>query len=75
MVDLKTVKNIPPVEQWAQMMKSSSPQEALRLWQFALECLHATNSQDQDGWGRHIGIAERVLLERGIDPHAELAGV
>jgi hypothetical protein len=54
------------------MMESSSPAEAIRLWQFAVECLHATNGQDQDGWGRHIGIAERVLRERGIDPHDHL---
>ena len=47
-------------------MESSSPEEALRLWQLAIECLDATKSQDQDGWGRHIGIAERVLREHSI---------
>jgi hypothetical protein len=72
MVTIETVKNIPPTEEWTLMMESSSPAEAIRLWQFAIECLHATNAQDQDGWGRHIGIAERVLRERGIDPYAHL---
>lgn len=51
------------------MMETSSPREALRLWQLAIECPDATNSQDQEGWGRHIGIAERVLTERGIPRH------
>jgi len=31
--------------------------------------LNATNSQDQDGWGRRIGIAERILDEREIPRH------
>ena len=66
MVTMETVKNVPSVERWTHMMESSSPEEALRLWQFAIECLDATNSQDQQGWGGHIGIAERVLRERKI---------
>ena len=66
MVTMETVKNIPSVERWTHMMESSSPEEALRLWQLAIECLDATNSKDQQGWGGHIGIAERVLRERGI---------
>jgi hypothetical protein len=66
MVTMETVKNVPSVERWTHMMESSSPEEALRLWQLAIECLDATNSQDQQGWGGHIGIAERVLRERGI---------
>lgn len=66
MVTIETVKNIPSVEQWTHMLESASPVEAIQLWQLAIECLIATNSQDQQGWGTHIGIAERVLRERGI---------
>lgn len=66
MVTMETVKQVPSVERWTHMMNSSSPEEALRLWQLAIECLDATHSQDQQGWGGHIGIAERVLRERGI---------
>jgi hypothetical protein len=65
-VTMETVRNVPSAERWTHMMESSSPKEALRLWQLAIECLDATNSQDQQGWGGHIGIAERVLRERGI---------
>ena len=66
MVTIETVRNIPSVEQWTQVLESSSPVEAIRLWQLAIECLDATNSQDQQGWGTRIGIAERILRERGI---------
>jgi hypothetical protein len=66
MVTIETVKNVPSVERWTHMMESSSPEEALRLWQLAIECLDATQGLDQQGWGRHIGIAENVLKERGI---------
>ena len=66
MVTIDTIKNVPSVERWTHIMETSSPEEALRLRQLAIECLDATNSQDQEGWGRHIGIAERVLRERGI---------
>ena len=66
MVDIETVKNIPSVERWTHMMESSSPEDALRLRTLAIECLDATKSQDQKGWGGHDGIAERVLRERGI---------
>jgi len=70
MVTIETINNVPSVDRWTQMMETSSPKEALRLWQLAIECLDATNSQDQEGWGRHVGIAERVLRERGI-PRSE----
>jgi hypothetical protein len=63
---METVKNVPSVERWTHMMETASPEEALRLWQLAIECLDATNSRDQQGWGGHIGIAERVFRERGI---------
>jgi hypothetical protein len=66
MVTLETVKNVPSVEDWTRMMQTASLAEAIKLWQLSIECLAATNSQDQDGWGRRIGIAERVLDERGI---------
>jgi hypothetical protein len=69
MVTIETVKNVPSEEDWTSMMQTASPMEAIRLWQLSLECLDATNSQDQDGWGRRIGIAERILEERGIPRH------
>lgn len=53
------------------MMQTASPAEAIKLWQLSIECLHATNSQDQEGWGRRIGIAERVLDQRGIPRYPE----
>jgi len=53
------------------MMETASPAEAIKLWQLSIECLDATNSQDQEGWGRRIGIAERVLNERGISRYPE----
>jgi hypothetical protein len=43
--------------------------EAIKLWQLTIQCLDATNSQDQEGWGRRIGIAERILEQRGIPRH------
>jgi hypothetical protein len=66
MVTIETVKNVPTVEAWTHMMRTASPEEAVKLWQLSIECLDATKSQDQDGWGRRIGIAERILNERGI---------
>ena len=51
------------------MMRTASPAEAIRLWQLSIECLDATKSQDQQGWGQRIGIAETVLKERGIPYH------
>jgi hypothetical protein len=71
MVNLEQVKNVPSVEDWKRMMQAASPAEAIKLWQLSIECLHATNSQDQEGWGRRIGIAERVLNERGIPRYPE----
>ncbi len=53
------------------MMQTASLAEGIKLWQLSIECLDATNSQDQEGWGRRIGIAERVLRERGIPLHPE----
>jgi hypothetical protein len=46
------------------MMQKASPYEALKLRQHAIICL-AQNLQNQR-WGVLIGIAERVLRERGI---------
>ena len=69
MVTMEQVKNVPSVEDWTHMMQTASPAEAIKLWQLSIECLDATNSQDQEGWGRRIGIAERVLNERGIPRH------
>ena len=66
MVTIETIKNVPSEEDWTQMMRTASPAEAIRLWQLSIECLDATQSQDQQGWGQRIGIAERVLRERGI---------
>jgi hypothetical protein len=68
MVTIETVKNVPSVEDWTRLMQTASPDEAIKLWQLSIECLDATNSQDQNGWGQRIGIAERILKERGI-PH------
>jgi hypothetical protein len=48
------------------MMQNASSSEAIKLWQLSIECLDATKSQDQVGWGTRIGIAERILNERGI---------
>jgi hypothetical protein len=48
------------------LMQTASPAEAIKLWQLSIECLDATKSQDQEGWGRRIGIAESVLEQRGI---------
>lgn len=48
------------------MMQAASPAEAIKLWQLSIECLAATNNQDQEGWGTRIGIAERILDQRGI---------
>ncbi len=48
------------------MMDDASAEEAIKLWQLSIACLAATNCQDQDGWGRRIGIAERILDKRGI---------
>lgn len=69
MVTTEQVKNVPSVEDWTNMMQTASPAEAIMLWQLSIECLNATNSQDQDGWGRRIGIAERILDEREIPRH------
>jgi hypothetical protein len=69
MVDLETVKNVPSVEKWTHMMRTASPEEAYKLWQLSIECLDATNSQDQAGWGQRIGIAERIMDERGFSRH------
>jgi hypothetical protein len=66
MVTIETVKNVPSVEDWTHMMQTTSPAEAIKLWQLSIECLDATKSQDQEGWGRRIGIAERILEQRGI---------
>jgi len=71
MVTIETIKNVPSVEDWTHMMETASPAEAIKLWQLSIECLDATNSQDQEGWGRRIGIAERVLNERGISRYPE----
>jgi len=69
MVTIETVKNVPSIEDWAHMMQTASPADAVKLWQLSIECLDATKSQDQDGWGRRIGMAERILDERGISRH------
>ena len=66
MVTTEQVKNVPSVEDWTHMMQTASPTEAIKLWQLSIECLAATNNQDQDGWGTRIGLAERILSERGI---------
>jgi hypothetical protein len=66
MVPIETVKNVPTAEDWTHMMQTASPEEAIKLWQLSIECLDATKSKDQDGWGRRIGIAEQILDERGI---------
>lgn len=71
MVTMEQVKNVPSVEDWTHMMQTASPAEAIKLWQLSIECLDATNSQDQQGWGTRIGIAERILGERGIPRHPE----
>lgn len=71
MVAIETVKNVPSVEDWTRMMETASRAEAIKLWQLSIECLDATNSQDQEGWGRRIGIAELVLNERGISRYPE----
>jgi hypothetical protein len=69
MVTIEQVKNVPSVEDWTHMMQTASPMEAIKLCQLSIECLDATNSQDQEGWGRRIGIAERILEQRGIPRH------
>ena len=49
------------------MMETASPEEAVKLRNFAGECLAATNATDQR-WGVLIGIAERTMRARGIAP-------
>ena len=66
MVTIEVIQNAPSQDHWTDMMRSYAPKDALRLWQLAIECLDATDCKDQDGWGRRIGIAERILEERGI---------
>ncbi len=66
MVPLEQVEDVPSEERWEHMMQTASPGEAVRLWQFAIVCLSATGNQDQDGWGRLIGVSERILEKRGI---------
>jgi hypothetical protein len=66
MVTIEQVKNVPSVEDWTHMMQTASPAEAIKLWRLSIECLDATKSQDQEGWGRRIGIAEKILEQRGI---------
>jgi hypothetical protein len=66
MVAIETVEAVPSVEEWTKMMDDASAEEAIKLWQLSIACLAATNCQDQDGWGRRIGIAERILDKRGI---------
>ena len=39
------------------MMENCPPEQALWLRQLAIECLDATQSQDQHGWGEHMGFA------------------
>ncbi len=66
MVPLEQVENVPSEKHWEHMMQNAPPEEAKKLWQLAQECLYTTKNQDQDGWGRLIGIAQRILEDRGI---------
>jgi hypothetical protein len=68
-VTLETVRDVPSVEDWTRMVQTATPAEAVKLWQLSIECLEVTKGQDQGGWGTRIGIAERVLGERGISWH------
>jgi hypothetical protein len=46
-------------------LRNATNTGAVRLWQHALSCL----SQDIQGerWAPIVGIAERIMLERGIE--------
>jgi hypothetical protein len=65
MVTIELLNNVPSAEEWERRMLNASQDEAIKLWQLSIECLH-TKNQDQEGWGRRIGIAQRVLSTRGI---------
>ncbi len=66
MVTVEGLRNPPSQRDWGQILRNAPPEEARRLRQHALECLHATNAQDQDAWGRRVAIAEEILADRGI---------
>lgn len=66
MVTAADYLNPPPESEWREWLRKAGPKEALGLRQFALECLAATNAQDQGGWGRLVGVAEEELRARGI---------
>jgi len=55
---------VPTKEEWAAQIREATPEDALRLLDYANFCL-ARNVQDQR-WGLLIGIAERILRERRI---------
>jgi hypothetical protein len=72
-VTIETAQNVPSMEEWIYKMENSSREDALRMCQFATDCLYVIQSlrqQDQLAiecrWSSLIGIAERVLKERGI---------
>ena len=56
---------IPTTEKWTKWMTEAPADEALRLRQHALSCLHQNVHAQQ--WGVLIGIAEQILRVRGID--------
>lgn len=66
MVTVEELRTPPVQSDWRQRLCTAPRVEALTLRQHALECLHATNAQDQKGWGRLVGIAEDELGARGI---------
>jgi hypothetical protein len=45
------VKIVPSSEDWTHIDQTASPAEAFKLWQLSIECLDATKSQEQEGWG------------------------
>ena len=58
-------REVPPLEEWEQRLRSVSDEELQNLRQHALGCL----AQDipSQTWAPHVGIVEQLLAERGIE--------
>lgn len=55
---------VPPLDEWERRLQGLPDDELWKLWQHALGCL----AQDipSQKWAQHVGIAERLMEERGI---------
>jgi hypothetical protein len=55
-------QNIPPsISDWEHMLSNANEEEAVNLWQHSILSLGQSQT-----WGPLVGIAERIMTERGI---------